>query len=136
MKRAYADEQVFKIKTGQLLRKFDSAHSQGITSLSFSRDGTHILSASYDGLARVHGLKSGKLLKEFRGHTSYVNHATYSPDGTQVTITSATDGYVTMAGSLHYATACTLCWCPPNLQVPNLLSSALRRLWTSSPRSN
>ena len=76
--------QVFKIKTGQLLRKFDSAHSQGITSLSFSRDGTHILSASYDGLARVHGLKSGKLLKEFRGHTSYVNHAIYSPDGTQV----------------------------------------------------
>lgn len=85
------DEQVFKIKTGQLLRKFDSAHSQGITSLGFSRDGTHILSASYDGLARVHGLKSGKLLKEFRGHTSYVNHATYSPDGTQVTIRSATE---------------------------------------------
>ena len=84
--REVADEQVFKIKTGQLLRKFDSAHSQGITSLSFSRDGTHILSASYDGLARVHGLKSGKLLKEFRGHTSYVNHAAYSPDGTQVTM--------------------------------------------------
>ena len=78
--------QVFKIKTGQLLRKFDSAHGQGITSLSFSRDGTHILSASYDGLARVHGLKSGKLLKEFRGHTSYVNHASYSPDGTQVIV--------------------------------------------------
>ena len=75
---------MFKIKTGQLLRKFDSAHAQGITSLSFSRDGTHILSASYDGLARVHGLKSGKLLKEFRGHTSYVNHAMYTPDGTQV----------------------------------------------------
>lgn len=82
--RETAGAQVFKIKTGQLLRKFDSAHSQGITSLSFSRDSTHILSASYDGLARVHGLKSGKLLKEFRGHTSYVNHAAYSPDGTQV----------------------------------------------------
>lgn len=84
---------MFKIKTGQLLRKFDSAHSQGITSLSFSRDGTHVLSASYDGLARVHGLKSGKLLKEFRGHTSYVNCAIYSPDGTQVIALSTWKGH-------------------------------------------
>jgi WD40 repeat-containing protein SMU1 len=75
--------QVWKIKSGQCLRKFESAHSQGVTSLAFSRDGTHVLSASYDGLARVHGLKSGKMLKEFRGHTSYVNAALYSPDGAQ-----------------------------------------------------
>lgn len=33
---------------------------------------------------RVHGLKSGKMLKEFRGHTSYVNDAIYSADGSQV----------------------------------------------------
>lgn len=76
--------QVWKIKSGQCLRKFESAHTQGVTSVAFSRDGTHVLSASYDGLARVHGLKSGKMLKEFRGHTSYVNHAIYSPDGSQV----------------------------------------------------
>jgi WD40 repeat protein len=31
-----------------------------------------VLSGSYDGSIRVHGLKSGKMLKEFRGHTSYV----------------------------------------------------------------
>ena len=43
-----------------------------------------MLSSSYDGLARVHGIKSGKMLKEFRGHTSYVNYAIYSPDGSQV----------------------------------------------------
>lgn len=35
-------------------------------------------------LSTVHGLKSGKMLKEFRGHTSYVNCAIYSPDGSQV----------------------------------------------------
>ena len=48
------------------------------------RDASHVLSASFDGLARVHGLKSGRLLKEFRGHTSYVNSAIYSADGAQV----------------------------------------------------
>ena len=33
---------------------------------------------------RVHGLKSGKTLKEFRGHSSYVNCVTFSPDSHQV----------------------------------------------------
>jgi WD40 repeat protein len=33
---------------------------------------SQVLSGSYDGSIRVHGLKSGKMLKEFRGHTSYV----------------------------------------------------------------
>lgn len=76
--------QVWKVRTGQCLRKYERAHTQGVTSVSFSRDGTHVLSSSYDGLIRVHGIKSGKMLKELRGHTSYVNDATYSPDGSQV----------------------------------------------------
>ena len=33
---------------------------------------------------RVHGLKSGKTLKEFRGHTSYVNCVTFSADTHQI----------------------------------------------------
>lgn len=33
---------------------------------------------------RIHGLKSGKLLKEFRGHTSYVNDAIFTNDGSRV----------------------------------------------------
>ena len=36
----------------------------------------------------VHGLKSGKMLKEMRGHTSYVNCSIYSPDGSQASITA------------------------------------------------
>jgi len=39
---------------------------------------------------RVHGLKSGKMLKEFRGHTSYVNYAIFTTDGSRV-ITASSD---------------------------------------------
>ncbi|KAF5479432.1 hypothetical protein F2P56_000252 [Juglans regia] len=38
----------------------------------------------------IHGLKSGKLLKEFRGHSSYVNDAIFTTDGSRV-ITASSD---------------------------------------------
>ena len=40
-----------------------------------------------------HGLKSGKMLKEMRGHSSYVNDAGYSADGARV-ISASSDGTV------------------------------------------
>jgi WD40 repeat-containing protein SMU1 len=75
---------IWKFGTGQCLRRFESAHSRGITSVTLSHDNSHILSTSYDSLIRVHGVKSGKMLKEFRGHTSYVNSAIYASDGSMV----------------------------------------------------
>jgi hypothetical protein len=46
--------------------------------LEFARDGTQLLSGSMDQTVRIHGLKSGKTLKEFRGHKSFVNSAVYT----------------------------------------------------------
>lgn len=81
---------VWRIRTAQCLRRLEHAHSQGVTSVSFSRDGSQLLSTSFDSTARIHGLKSGKMLKEFRGHTSYVNDAIFTNDGTRV-ITASSD---------------------------------------------
>ena len=42
---------------------------------------------------RIHGMKSGKSLKEFRGHTSFVNDVHFSADG-QTVISAGSDGCV------------------------------------------
>ena len=75
------------------MRRFERAHSKGVTSVAFSRDGQQILSGSFDSTIKVHGLKSGKQLKEFRGHVSFVNEAIFSADGHQV-ISASSDGTV------------------------------------------
>lgn len=84
---------VWKIASGRCLQRFDRAHQDGVTSIAFSKDSSHVLTGSFDGTLRVHGLKSGKMLKEFRGHTSYVNSVTYSVDGSQV-VSASSDGTV------------------------------------------
>lgn len=82
---------VWKIQTGQCLRKFEKAHTKGVTCVQFSKDSSHILTGSFDCTVRVHGLKSGKLLKEFKGHTSFVNSVVYCHDGHQI-VSASSDG--------------------------------------------
>ncbi|ONK67644.1 uncharacterized protein A4U43_C05F2220 [Asparagus officinalis] len=43
---------VWRIRNGQILKRLEHAHSQGITSLTFSRDGSQLLSTSFDSTAR------------------------------------------------------------------------------------
>eukprot|EP00401_Gymnodinium_catenatum_P005299 CAMPEP_0117476802 /NCGR_PEP_ID=MMETSP0784-20121206/10496_1 /TAXON_ID=39447 /ORGANISM="" /LENGTH=524 /DNA_ID=CAMNT_0005271087 /DNA_START=1 /DNA_END=1571 /DNA_ORIENTATION=+ len=84
---------VWRVSSGQCARRFERAHNEGITYIAWSKDSTQILTASFDHTARGHGIKSGKTLKEYRGHTSYVNCGIYSRDGGKV-ITASSDGYV------------------------------------------
>jgi len=84
---------VWKISSGQCLRRFERAHSQGITTITFARDGTQLLTGSFDQTIKVHGLKSGRTLKEFRGHTSYVNSAVFTLDGAKI-VSGSSDGTV------------------------------------------
>lgn len=82
---------VWRLSQGQCARRLGSAHEQGVTCLAFSRDGTQLASGSFDGTARLHGLRSGKALREFRGHASYVNDVLWSADGARL-VTASSDG--------------------------------------------
>ncbi|XP_049851907.1 WD40 repeat-containing protein SMU1-like [Schistocerca gregaria] len=88
----FGDIKLWRLSTGQCIRMFESAHSDGVTSLSFSKNNDQVLSTSFDQTVRIHGVKSAKALKVFRGHTSYVNGALWTSDGQVVSASS--DGYI------------------------------------------
>lgn len=52
-----------------------------------------MLSGSYDQTIKIHGLKSGRALKEFRGHSSFVNSVMFAEDGSRV-LSGSSDGTV------------------------------------------
>lgn len=71
---------IWKITNGKCLRIFPNAHAKAISALAFSRDGSHVLTASQDFLCREFGLRASRMLKQFQGHTSYVNTCAYVYD--------------------------------------------------------
>ncbi|CAH8507805.1 unnamed protein product [Heterobilharzia americana] len=75
------------------LKRLEKAHHKGVTAIQFSKDNTHLLSASLDHSIRIHGMKSCKIIKEFSGHTGVVNSVSFLPDGHNI-ISGSADGCV------------------------------------------
>eukprot|EP01062_Namystynia_karyoxenos_P039904 TRINITY_DN29043_c0_g1_i1.p1 TRINITY_DN29043_c0_g1~~TRINITY_DN29043_c0_g1_i1.p1 ORF type:complete len:554 (+),score=197.41 TRINITY_DN29043_c0_g1_i1:98-1663(+) len=84
---------VWRPATGQCVRHIERAHAQGVTAVCFTRDASQLLTGSFDTTLRAHGLKSGKVLKEYRGHKSFVNTCCYSSDQSRL-LSGGSDGVV------------------------------------------
>jgi len=52
--------------------------------VSFSPDGTRIVTASYDQMAKVWDARTGTSQLDLKGHTSWVTSVSFSPDGTRI----------------------------------------------------
>ena len=66
---------------GQPEIKFQTGHSDAVTSVSFSPDGKYIASGSWDGTVILWEVESGKEIRTLTGHTASVNSVSFSPDG-------------------------------------------------------
>ncbi len=84
---------VWRLSSGKLVKAFPKIHEKGVTNVSFSPDLQSVLSCGFDNQIRVLGMKSGRVLKEFRGHESYVNCALWLEDGKMV-LSGGHDGSV------------------------------------------
>ena len=59
-------------------------HADGVNSVSFSPDGTRIVSGSDDKTIRVWNFIAGAEISEMRGHEKFIWSVNFSPDGHQI----------------------------------------------------
>jgi len=87
----------WRIGTGNVTRRYDKAHSQGVTSVRLNDDATAVLSCSYEGSVRVHSLLHTQLLVNIV-HKSPMNDIAFAcPTTTSSEILSgSSDGYLTL----------------------------------------
>ncbi|MES1921356.1 Serine/threonine-protein kinase smu1, partial [Bonamia ostreae] len=79
---------IFRVSDGECIHYFKEAHGAGVTSVKFSGDGSQVLSSSLDFTAKIHGVRSGKTLKVFRGHKSFVNDVHFANSNNILTASS------------------------------------------------
>ncbi len=72
-------------------------HSNLVTSVSYSPDGTKIISGSDDKTIKIWDANKGEHLQTLRGHADFVNSVAYSPDGTKI-ISGSDDATVKIWG--------------------------------------
>ncbi|MDE0313890.1 MAG: hypothetical protein OXM61_03230, partial [Candidatus Poribacteria bacterium] len=79
---------IYNAQTGQELDLY-TGHTAEVLSISFSPDGTTIVSGSDDKTIRLWDTNTGEHIRTLSGHTNSVNGVSFSPDGT--TIVSGSD---------------------------------------------
>jgi hypothetical protein len=65
-------------------RAIFDGHTNSVTAVVFSPDGTRVLTGSRDNTARLWDAASGKPIATLAGHTASVTAVAFSPDGTRV----------------------------------------------------
>lgn len=87
--------QLWNAETGERVKRAfgqeDTAHQDAVLSVQFTKDGSKLLTAGYDGSARLWDVAKGELLKTYKGHTWWVWDAKFSPKEDKL-VTASQDG--------------------------------------------
>ncbi len=67
--------------SAQLVRDVPNVHSDAVFGLEFSPDGRQLASGAADKIARIVDPATGKVVRNFEGHTHHVLAVSWSPDG-------------------------------------------------------
>ena len=84
---------LWSVADGKLARDLPGIHSDTVFSLDFSPDGKLLASGAADKFLRVSSVISGKLLKNFEGHTHHVLGVSWKQDG-RTLVSAGADGLV------------------------------------------
>lgn len=77
---ARGDLRLFDTTTWKLTTSL-GGHLDTVSCVSWSPDGTRLVSASFDKTVRLWDVKTGKVLHTFTGHTDFVYAVVFGPDG-------------------------------------------------------
>lgn len=80
---------IWDVNTNTLLQTL-VGHTNAVFCISWSPDGTQLLSGADDGTARIWDSNTGVITQIFSGHSWWVRKASWSPDGTKI-VTSGWD---------------------------------------------
>ncbi|KAJ8063403.1 hypothetical protein OCU04_008623 [Sclerotinia nivalis] len=116
-------------------------HSDRVSSVAFSPDGTKVASGSYDGMIRLWDTTTGESLQTLKGHSNSVNSVAFSPDGTKVA-SGSDDGTIqlwdtTTGESLqtfkgHSYTVCSVAFSSDGTKVVSGSADDTIRLWDTT----
>lgn len=81
---------LWDVETGKRIRAF-KGHTETVSSVAFSPDGTRLLTGSFDKTAKLWDVATGECIRTLTGDTSLVLSVAFSPDGMRV-VTGSWDG--------------------------------------------
>eukprot|EP00553_Chaetoceros_curvisetus_P005446 CAMPEP_0204624592 /NCGR_PEP_ID=MMETSP0717-20131115/10345_1 /ASSEMBLY_ACC=CAM_ASM_000666 /TAXON_ID=230516 /ORGANISM="Chaetoceros curvisetus" /LENGTH=296 /DNA_ID=CAMNT_0051640033 /DNA_START=20 /DNA_END=907 /DNA_ORIENTATION=+ len=125
---------IWSIANGQCLVDLKAHVGSAITCLDFSRDGeesSRILSSSQDGTCREFGLRAKRMLKEFRGHTSFVNSCAYVLKNKSGGSSSSSDRALELLVVTASADGTVRVWCGRSAEIKYILNPSTTT--TSNP---